>query len=236
MDEEILLSLTSSINKLGTSLRIQSERLFEFENMMTKDVNDAVTNLENSFESVLETSHSADDCLRKLKLVKKQNNIFRFLNIIRNTRHHSSSKLPFALTKNILSGENSGEIYRHSISIDEQIINPPAIIPLEITKYFEITSDYVKQGRYKQEHMDAILEELNLENFNKSINENGLQIVLDMSPILIASTHYLFSIINQNNLNLKLLDDADTYFSYFTSKKSLKLLKPKIYLSKESQN
>ena len=78
MDEEILLSLTSSINKLGTSLRIQSERLFEFENMMTKDVNDAITNLENSFESVLETSHSADDCLRKLKLVKKQNNIYKY--------------------------------------------------------------------------------------------------------------------------------------------------------------
>ena len=236
MDEEILLSLTSSINKLGTSLRIQSERLFEFENMMTKDVNDAITNLENSFESVLETSHSADDCLRKLKLVEKQNNIFRFLNIIRNIRHHSASKLPFALTKNILSGENSGEIYRHSISIDGQISNPPSIIPLEITKYFEITSDYVEQGRYKQEHMDAILEELNLENFNKSINENGLQVVLDMSPILIASTHYLFNIIKQNNLNLKLLDDADTYFSHFTSMKSLKLLKPKIYLPKESQN
>ena len=53
MDEEILFSLTSSINKLGTSLRIQSERLFEFENMMMKDVNDAITNLENSFDRCL---------------------------------------------------------------------------------------------------------------------------------------------------------------------------------------
>ena len=104
MNEHLLKSLESSVNKMGVALRIQFERWTEITDKFKIDKNDAITNFEHSFDGVLETVHSVDDNLRKLKLVEKQNTVLRFLNLIRNIRHHDSSKLPFSLTKNILTG------------------------------------------------------------------------------------------------------------------------------------
>mgnify|MGYP006135258453 FL=1 len=91
LDKDLLSSLEVSINRMGTALRVQSERWFELPQKILIDENDAITNLENSFDSVLETCHSVDDCLRKLKIINEQNISMRFLNLIRNIRHHNSS-------------------------------------------------------------------------------------------------------------------------------------------------
>ena len=236
LDKDLLSSLEVSINRMGTALRVQSERWFELPQKILIDENDAITNLENSFDSVLETCHSVDDCLRKLKIINEQNSSMRFLNLIRNIRHHNSSKLPYSLTKSVLQESWSGEWYAHPLKINEEISETQMLIPIEITNFFEITSGFIENGRLKQKHLDSIISDFSLENFLHSIKNDNAQVVLDINPVLISSLSYLFKVIESNNLNLKLLDDADTYLFHFCSMETVVLLKPKIYLPKKYNN
>ena len=99
-----------------------------------------------------------------------------------------------------------------------------------------ITSGFIENGRLKQKHLDSIISDFSLENFLHSIKNDNAQVVLDINPVLISSLSYLFKVIESNNLNLKLLDDADTYLFHFCSMETVVLLKPKIYLPKKYNN
>ena len=236
MNEHLLKSLESSVNKMGVALRIQFERWTEITDKFKIDKNDAITNFEHSFDGVLETVHSVDDNLRKLKLVEKQNTVLRFLNLIRNIRHHDSSKLPFSLTKNILMGEWAGEWFKHGLNINGEEANLPMIVPLEITQFVKTFNGFIESGRSKQEHLDQIISELFLENFYKNQKSETIPTVLDINPIIVVSCNYLFRTIKENNLNLKILEDAETYFDLFSSMKDVRLTKPKIDMLKKLIN
>lgn len=216
MNNENEAALVTAMNRLGSALRVQQERWFELPQMIKVDINDAVTNFELSFNGVLEELHSVCEKLRYMKVSSPESNSsIRFLNLIRNVRHHSSARLPFAMTETFLAGTPSGKWFRHEVVSHGEVIAVPMALPLVLTELSSVLDELLEIKRIRTKGYNSIINGLKLKDLMEEPIKSQ-EPVLDLNPLIIDALSLIANEISIRGLNEGMREDAQIYVEHFT--------------------
>lgn len=224
--------ISNSVDRLSNSLRLFGEEQLKFSHLMELDQEEAVNNLDRSFEAILESFHSLYDVFHN----KYDFDYFKYadtalLIMLRNAIHHRNHLLFKSWNKEMYL--NSGFERMHGaeflfISYDtcEESIFKPKFHYKLIDIYERLKSP--QMHRYAEQHKQLFEEELLFSKIMEQAKENRYpekQIYINIMPILISAMGKVFTSLKNNNIQVEGYD-SDVYFEHFTSQQIVCLDKP----------
>ena len=222
--------IPSAVDRLSNSLRIFGEEQISFPRLMKIDKEEAINNLDRSFESILESFHSLYD------VFKDKFDYFKYadtslLIMLRNAIHHRNHLLfkswnnEMYLNSGFQRMEGAEFLFISYETCEESVFEPKYHYKL-IDFYERLKSPQME--RYAEQYKELFERELLFSEIIEHAKSNRYpekQIYLNIMPILISAMGKVFTSLKDNGIVIRGYD-SDVYFEHFTSQQIICLDKP----------
>ncbi|MEN5171477.1 hypothetical protein ABE427_01880 [Acinetobacter higginsii] len=218
----------AALDKLCNNLRMHCENMLNFHKLKLVDPEEAITNLDRSFESILEAFHTLYDVSkREIDYFEKAETAF--LIMVRNAIHHRNHTLFNSWNAEMhLNGGMQKYAGAKFLLCDYQ----PLDCNSHIAKYYYCLEDVYERldGKRASEYLDTFLkenkrnEQLSLFKDELSFNEIEIyarseryplkQVYINVMPILNCALKYTFEKLYELGIKAKGYD-ANVYFKLF---------------------
>lgn len=220
--------IESALDKLSNSLRIHSENMLRFHQLKMIDSEEAITNLDRSFDSILEAFHSLYDVSKKsVSYFEKAETAF--LIMLRNAIHHKNHTLFNSWNAEM---HLNGGMQKYAGAKFLLCGYQPIDCNSHFAKYYYCLEDVYERldDKRSSEYLDTFLKEnkrieqlslfkhelsfSEIERYARSERYPLKQVYINVMPILNCALKYTFEKLHEIGIKAKGYD-ANVYFELF---------------------
>lgn len=222
--------ITQAIDKLSNNLRLFVEENLRFKGLLEIDIEEAINNVDRSFENILGSIHSVNDSFKNIKIDDLNNYAETSVMIfLRNALYHDDHLLFHSWNKSMYIDKNiekmAGAEYLFA-NTDCQLFQVYYLLKLEdFYKRLDLLSQRKsKNNEYYIKKMksffDIDLKFMEIVEYSKLYKYPTEQVYLNVIPILMLAVREIFTIASKLNIEFK-SHDSIVYLEAFTEEKSL---------------
>ncbi|WP_136800032.1 hypothetical protein [Desulfosediminicola ganghwensis] len=221
--------ISIALDKLSNSMRLYTEECSKFHKLKLIDMEEAIDNLDRTFEAKLEAFHSLYD-VSKDNFPYFENADTAFLIMLRNAIHHRDHLLFSSWNSEMLLNDGLEKNYGAAFLMASHIVNEDdftsqyyyklddiyaRIDPSLDSPYLEKKMSRSKKLKLLKQLKDELCFELVTEQAKKERYPNK-QIYINIVPIFISAMAKIFTCFQNEGLEFKRFD-TDVYGKHFTS-------------------
>lgn len=222
MDNEVI---SNALSQLSNAMRIYSEYFLRYLSLLDIDREEAIHNVDRSFENNLEKFHTLYDVSKEIYDFHSHADTSLMISI-RNALHHRNHPLFVSLIQEVWLDSPQNKVLEEKYFIAQHQIKSGKSMMSHLVKLEDIysrldprckSSYFDNFAKRSPEKFISLQQELGFEKIWECSRKNGYQdskVYIDLLPIFNSAISRTFTILDQEGINFKGFD-AETYRDFF---------------------